>query len=57
MKKAVVQIRLFQENRFFDIQPIFYIAGISKLIHKYNKQDLIIHLAQRLKSKGFLTEI
>ena len=36
MKKAVVQIRLFQENRFFDIQPIFYIADISKLIQKYN---------------------
>ena len=37
MKKAVVQIRLFQENRFFDIQPnFFYIADISKLIQKYN---------------------
>ena len=30
--KSVVGICLFQENRFLALQPIFYIAGMSKLI-------------------------
>ena len=34
---SVMGIRLFQENGFLTLQPIFfYMAGLSKLIHKDN---------------------
>ena len=36
-----MEIRLFRENELLALQPIFYIAGMSKLIHKDN--NILLH--------------
>ena len=55
IKVLKMRIRVFRENRFLALRPIFYMAGMSKLIHEeitYHRMRSDHSFSQKIKIVG-----